>query len=250
VKWFRMYHSVIDSVKVRRLPEGAQLDYMFVLCLASEYRERTKLNTGETGVTPAEAAWRCRRDGMESSIHLMQRQGLVELRDGLLVIPDWVYKQYDSDDSAIRVKKHRDTHRHTACNVTRNVTVTAPDTDTEADTETTSMSELPSATADVLPLRPLEKGSKTRREAAELLAFLNAKTNRHFRATDTTLKPIVERLKEGFSPDECRAVIVRKAREWGRDDKMRPFLRPETLFGATKFAQYIGEVPPEVSHGS
>jgi uncharacterized phage protein (TIGR02220 family) len=30
---------------------------------------------------------------------------------------------------------------------------------------------------------------------------------------------------------------------------MREYLRPETLFGATKFAQYVGEVPPpEVAH--
>jgi uncharacterized phage protein (TIGR02220 family) len=80
--------------------------------------------------------------------------------------------------------------------------------------------------------------------AIELLNFLNAKTNRHYRATDVTFKPIIARLREGYTIQECKAVVVRKCREWGGDDKMRQYLRPETLFGCTKFAQYVGEVPP------
>ena len=42
-----------------------------------------------------------------------------------------------------------------------------------------------------------------------------------------------------------RAVVVRKCRDWAADEKMEPYLRPATLFNATKFAQYVGEVPPE-----
>lgn len=107
------------------------------------------------------------------------------------------------------------------------------------------LSDSAAPSSDVVPLPQTGKPPRLRSEAAELLAFLNAKTGRHFRPTDTTLKPLMARLKEGFSVSECRAVIARKVREWGPDDKMRTFLRPDTLFGATKFAQYIGEVPPE-----
>ena len=111
----------------------------------------------------------------------------------------------------------------------------------------TPLSDSPPATSDVLPL-PSQSGkpSKLRQEAIELLGFLNERTDRHFRPTDQTLKPIMARLKEGFTVGECRAVIARKRREWQGTD-MSKFLRPDTLFNATKFAQYIGEVPPPES---
>jgi len=33
-----------------------------------------------------------------------------------------------------------------------------------------------------------------------------------------------------------------KCREWGADEKMEEYLRPATLFNATKFAQYRGKL--------
>lgn len=90
-------------------------------------------------------------------------------------------------------------------------------------------------------------GSQANADAKLLLQFLNDKTERDFRPTAKTLEPIVGRLKEGYTVGECKAVIVRKWRDWHKDDKMREYLRPKTLFGATNFAQYIGEVPRETA---
>ena len=42
-----------------------------------------------------------------------------------------------------------------------------------------------------------------------------------------------------------RSVIAMKAREWSGDEKMREYLRPVTLFNATKFAQYQGQLTQE-----
>ena len=82
---------------------------------------------------------------------------------------------------------------------------------------------------------------KLKNEATEVLQFLNLKTGRAFRVNDTNLKLIVARLKSGASVQDCKTVIARKHREWGTNDKMWPYLRPATLFNATKFEQYIGE---------
>jgi len=85
-----------------------------------------------------------------------------------------------------------------------------------------------------------------RSEAIEVLQFLNEKTGRKFREGDTNLKLIVARLKSGASVQDCKTVIARKHRQWAKDDKMWPYLRPATLFNATKFENYLGEcVPPE-----
>jgi len=56
------------------------------------------------------------------------------------------------------------------------------------------------------------------------------------------LKLICARLKEGATLDDMRAVVTDRFEKWGDDEKMAEYLRPATLFNATKFAQYVGEV--------
>ena len=79
-------------------------------------------------------------------------------------------------------------------------------------------------------------------QAAELLNFLNSKTGRNYQPVDANLKLIAARLKEGATVDVCRAVIAKKCREWATDPKMEPYLRPKTLFSASNFANYQGEI--------
>lgn len=77
-------------------------------------------------------------------------------------------------------------------------------------------------------------------EANQILDFLNAKTGRRYRPVKSNLRMIAARLKEGATVAECKQVIAMKAREWGADERMEPYLRPATLFNATNFAQYQG----------
>jgi uncharacterized phage protein (TIGR02220 family) len=81
-----------------------------------------------------------------------------------------------------------------------------------------------------------------RQQAREVLQFLNDKTGRHYEAVPATLDPILARLKGGSSVEDLRAVIAKKTREWGADEKMQKYLRPKTLFNATNFANYKGEL--------
>lgn len=98
---------------------------------------------------------------------------------------------------------------------------------------------------DVVDTKALSGKPDLKAQARELLNFLNDKTGRAFRDTDSTLRPIIGRLKEGFDVSTCKAVVVRKWRQWKDDDKMKEYLRPGTLFNAEKFAQYVGEVPTD-----
>ena len=47
----------------------------------------------------------------------------------------------------------------------------------------------------------------------------------------------------GRTVDDVRAVVRSKLRDWGRDPKMRKFVRPSTLFGP-KFEEYLAECGP------
>ena len=86
------------------------------------------------------------------------------------------------------------------------------------------------------------KNSKLRQDAADVIAFLNAKAGRNFETNGANADHVVARLKEGATVDDCRAIIALKAREWSGDEKMVKYLRPETLFNRTKFATYKGEL--------
>lgn len=77
--------------------------------------------------------------------------------------------------------------------------------------------------------------------ATDILDYLNDKTGRAYKPVEANLRVIAARLRES-SLDECRAVIDAKCGEWLQDEKMCQYLRPETLFGATKFAQYVGQL--------
>lgn len=95
-----------------------------------------------------------------------------------------------------------------------------------------------------LHVRIPESSSNHRAEALELLQFLNAKANRSFRPVDSTLRPIIARLGSGVSVQDCKGVIARQVRLW-KDTEMVKYLRPETLFNATKFESYLGQNRPE-----
>jgi uncharacterized phage protein (TIGR02220 family) len=95
---------------------------------------------------------------------------------------------------------------------------------------------------DVIPKNGKEHTSNTvfRETAIQLIAFLNEKTGHHYRPVEASIKLIVARLKEGASEKDIRQVIANRARAWNNDPDMVEYLRPETLFNATKFASYIG----------
>lgn len=78
----------------------------------------------------------------------------------------------------------------------------------------------------------------------EVTAHLNEVTGKRFNPRkDSTRKPIAARLRDGYSVKDCIAVIDCKVAQWSKDPRMRPYLRPETLFRASKFEAYLNESP-------
>lgn len=79
--------------------------------------------------------------------------------------------------------------------------------------------------------------------AEDVVTFLNSTVGSNYKSTTgKTRKLIAARLAEGFTIDDFKAVITKKAKEWQNTD-MAQYLRPETLFG-TKFEGYLNQ--PEV----
>ena len=72
----------------------------------------------------------------------------------------------------------------------------------------------------------------------DLIQYLNEKTGSDYKADKTNAVRIQTLLDSGYSPAELRSVIDKKCAEWMADPKMRPYLRPSTLWGA-KFPEYV-----------
>jgi uncharacterized phage protein (TIGR02220 family) len=81
----------------------------------------------------------------------------------------------------------------------------------------------------------------------EVLEYLNQATGKSYRAVDTNIKLIRAKLDSGASVDDCKAVIDAKVTEWLGNADMEKYLRPETLFGARKFEQYLGQLGDSVA---
>lgn len=79
--------------------------------------------------------------------------------------------------------------------------------------------------------------------AKRVLECLNRNAGRKYHPVEANLKPIVARLREGYTESELRAITAVKARQWKRDDRMDAYLRPKTIFNATNAAQYRAELP-------
>ncbi|RJQ70974.1 MAG: hypothetical protein C4519_19810 [Desulfobacteraceae bacterium] len=76
---------------------------------------------------------------------------------------------------------------------------------------------------------------------AEIIAYLNDKTGKQFKAsTRETQRHIRARWGEGFRLHDFKRVVDNKASAWSSDPKMADYLRPQTLFG-TKFEAYLNE---------
>jgi uncharacterized phage protein (TIGR02220 family) len=90
-----------------------------------------------------------------------------------------------------------------------------------------------------------DKGKE--KECQEVIDHLNKKTNRSYKLTSKHQSLISARLKD-YTVRQLKDVINIKFNQWNNDQKMSIYLRPETLFNATKFESYIQEVPDKEAY--
>jgi len=75
--------------------------------------------------------------------------------------------------------------------------------------------------------------------ADKVIDYLNSQAGTRYKHTDTNRKLINARLKE-YTKREVFDVITKKCAEW-KGSEMEKYLRPSTLFNATKFEEYLNQ---------
>jgi len=82
---------------------------------------------------------------------------------------------------------------------------------------------------------------ETKKTISNIVDYLNNATGKNYKAsTDKTKKLITSLLKRGYTFENFTHVIDVKCQEWDKDEKMKNYLRPETLFGS-KFESYLNQ---------
>ena len=81
----------------------------------------------------------------------------------------------------------------------------------------------------------------------EIVDYLNNSAGTNYRASSKKTRELIKaRINEGYTLEDFKVVIEKKTREWINDNKMKAYLRPETLFG-TKFEGYLNQPEKELT---
>jgi uncharacterized phage protein (TIGR02220 family) len=79
-----------------------------------------------------------------------------------------------------------------------------------------------------------------------VVEYLNEKAGTSYKyQSQVTQRHVNARLAEGFTIEDFMTVIDVMVSEWSNDEKMKKYLRPQTLFG-TKFESYLNSKPKQV----
>lgn len=141
MKWFRFHTEALDDPKVQRLSPQLFKTWVNLLCIAGQ-------NGGKLlGIDDMAFKLRLSSQEAEQQISDLVLAGLIDIDQNRQMTPhNWQKRQYASDDSKDRVRKHRAKHKETAgnteqpdtvtvCNGDVTVTVTLPDTEQITDTD-------------------------------------------------------------------------------------------------------------------
>lgn len=141
MKWFRVWVDILDDHKIAQLNDYEFRIFVFLMACASE---EDAVNGRLTRTLPA-INRRCRRrnDHFNRAVETFQRLGLITIScDGFITITNWDKRQFKSDVSTERVKKHR--QQQPIRNVSETVNETPPDSDSDTDTDKKKKRKTPS----------------------------------------------------------------------------------------------------------
>ena len=241
--WFRVYHDIIDDVKVLQLSAEMRWYYVGILAICSRQSQQNsrgflpklddvslhlRLSKGKTA--------RVVRTLIQAGLIDQQFNGSPE--NTRLSVHGWSERQFKSDDVTSRVRKHRGT---SICNVSETPRVRErARSETESETETDPLTggngplyPMDSRKQEVVALATQLWGAEKSKHLVERLLreyevdLVTEAIDRHFDKVGKNLKPALLRgtcrgmLADGWEPEVVEPVIepilVTKPREiiWG-----------------------------------
>lgn len=181
-------------------------------------------------------------DTVAVALELFKKLGLIYQEEGqILKISNFDEMVGSETSSAKRVREFRERQKALQCNTNvtqeyRDKSIDIRDKSIETDIEQETEGEI----------IPSEK-SEAHLPFKEIVDYLNNSAGTNYRSSSKKTQQLIKaRINEGYTLDDFKVVIEKKTREWINDNKMKGYLRPETLFG-TKFEGYLNQPVKELT---
>ena len=250
IKWIKLTTDMFDHSKIkylRRLPEGNSIVLIWVMLLTMAGRCNAGGMIFLTENIPYTPKMLADELGFEENTVLLAIQALSQLEmvvteGDKLTIANWEkHQNVEAMERAKEMNRKRVAEHRARKKLLEggNVTVTLPVTECNGIEE------------DIEEDKDIDKEYiSIAEQIRQIVSYLNAQTGKSYRSsTPKTCALIRARLKEGFTVPDFQRVIDTKCAQWLNDQKMRNYLRPETLFG-TKFEGYLNENTKAVSQNA
>lgn len=85
-------------------------------------------------------------------------------------------------------------------------------------------------------MQPTDDGMKE--AACRVIDHFNERAGRMYRHSRTTIKPVLARLKEGYTEETLIMIVDEMCRRWKGDPVMESNLKPSTLFRPSHIEDY------------
>lgn len=214
--WFRFYDDVVNDPKLIRLPDELYRAWVNLLCIAAK----------NDGVLPELAdvalVLRVKEAKAAEIITKLVRAKLLDDENGIFVPHNWQGRQFKSDDSGERVKRHRAKKRNgtvtAECNVTSEPLRNAPEEKRETREENKA------------DARAVSRSQNFRKAIVDAFAKANSPN-----LPETSRAELW--LSQGFQEDICLAVIVDIV-------KRKPSITTLSYFDKPIADAHAGKAPP------
>ena len=179
-------------------------------------------------------------DTVAVALELFKKLGLIYLEEGeILKIANFDEMVGSETSSAKRVREFRERQKALQCNTN----VTQENRDKILDIRDKSIEIDKEIERDII----ISENSETHLPYEEIIKFLNTLAGTNYRASSRKTRDLIKaRFNEGYTLEDFKVVIEKKTREWLNDNKMKVYLRPETLF-SNKFESYLNQPVKELT---
>lgn len=249
VKWIKITTDIFDDDKILLIESLPDADSIIViwfklLCLAGKQNNSgVFMMSNSIPYTDKMLSTIFRRKDatVQLALTTFEQFGMIEIVDGVITIPNWGKHQ-----NLERLEERRKYQREYQKEYRQRQKLLASTDDEESKCLRKHLHEHNVNTLEEDKEKETDK-KEDNKIYSSVISYLNEKVGTNYRpSSKKTQSCINARVDEGFTLDDFKTVIDKKAEEW-IGTEFEAYLRPETLFG-TKFESYLNaKIRPKIT---